>query len=94
MPYIKQEQRKRFKRIVKELYLGDSHPRNCGELNYLFTEIIRSYLLEGSEFGTYQKSYQKFNDIVGALECCKLELVRRQIGTYEDKKILENGDVY
>lgn len=30
----------------------------------------------------------------GAIECAKLEFVRRVVSPYEDQKILENGDVY
>jgi hypothetical protein len=39
-------------------------------------------------------SYQTLNDVLGALEGCKLELYRRQVAPYEDKKIQANGDVY
>jgi hypothetical protein len=34
------------------------------------------------------------NEIVGALECCKQEFIRRKLNPYEDKKIKENSDVY
>lgn len=59
-----------------------------GELNYSFTQMCLAYL---SRKGT---SYQAYNDILGALEGCKLELYRRKISNYEDKKIEENGDVF
>ena len=62
-------------------------PANPGELNYVFTEIIYNYLERNGE------KYQHYNDIVGALECCKMELYRRRVMPYEDKKIAENGDV-
>jgi hypothetical protein len=32
--------------------------------------------------------------MIGALECCKLELYRMLIAPYEDAKINENGGVY
>jgi hypothetical protein len=35
-----------------------------------------------------------YNDVIGALECCKLELYRRMVAPYENTKIKENGDVY
>lgn len=57
-----------------------------GELNYVFTREALLYLGE-------RPNYQRFNDVLGALEGCKLELYRRRIAPYEDKKILENGDV-
>jgi hypothetical protein len=31
---------------------------------------------------------------LGAIECCKLEFMRRVVFPYEDGKILANGDVY
>jgi hypothetical protein len=32
--------------------------------------------------------------MIGALECCKLELYRMMAAPYEDDKIAENGGVY
>lgn len=80
MPYIKAEQR-------VELDKWDTIPDNAGELNYMVTRLIHEYWEENGS------NYQAFNDIVGALECAKLELYRRWIGPYEDVKIAENGDV-
>jgi len=80
MPYIRKIER-------KEIEQGRT-PSTPGELNYCFTLLINEYL------NTLGERYQTYNDIIGALECCKLELYRRKIGTYEDKKTLENGDVY
>jgi len=59
-----------------------------GDLNYSFTKVALMYLEKN---GT---RYQRLNDIVGALECCKLEFYRRLAAPYEDTKIEENGDVY
>lgn len=82
MPYIKKEDRSKF-----SVALGGIWPENPGELNYVFTEMIFNYIEHKGE------KYQTYNDIVGALECCKMELYRRWISPYEDKKIAENGDV-
>jgi len=81
MPYIKQDKR-------LELALSNLCPRNVGELNYMWTMTVQMYLDKHGE------SYQTYNDILGAIEACKLELYRRRIAPYEDKKIDENGDVY
>lgn len=81
MPYITAEVRNRFDADKTP------EPQTPGELNYLFTKLIRSYL---GEFPTYRD----FNDVVGALECAKMELYRRVVSKYEDVKIKENGDVY
>lgn len=60
-----------------------------GELNYQLTQVINFYLANGIGI-----SYTKINDVVGALECAKLEVYRRIAAPYEDKKCKENGDVY
>ena len=80
MPYIKQDRR-------KALLKGDI-PMNPGELNFLFSTTSLSYLLK---HGT---TYQNINDIIGALEGCKLELYARVARPYEDNKIKENGDIF
>lgn len=84
MPYIKIDDRMRFDEIL--VFLQNSGPQNAGELNYLITKIVHLYM-EGRE------CYQNYNDVIGALEGCKLELYRRRIGPYEDIKIKQNGDV-
>jgi len=78
MPYIKREDRTCAKIL----------PDTAGELNYAFTEMVITYLRRKGE------CYQTYNDILGALEGCKMELYRRKVSKYEDKKIVENTDVY
>lgn len=41
-----------------------------------------------------ERSYARFNAIIGALECCKTEICRKLISPYEDEKIKENGEIY
>lgn len=83
MPYIKGEDRYKFGQGITWL-----QPSNAGELNYVFTMIIKRYMnLKGEK-------YQHYNDVIGALEGAKLELYRRKILPYEDSKIKNNGDVY
>jgi hypothetical protein len=86
MPYIKASDKARFEALIEELYTVI--PKTAGELNYLFTELSKSYV---SAKGL---SYQTINDVVGALDGAKVEFQRRVVGPYEDKKINENGDVY
>ena len=81
MPYIDQSAR-------EDIAKSPRVPRNAGELNFAFTLIAGGYLIEQGE------SYQVYNDIIGALECCKLELFRRRVAPYEDAKIREYGDVW
>jgi hypothetical protein len=56
-------------------------------LNYAITMLVKSYL--GAS-----PNYQRFNDVLGALEGAKLEMVRRRLNGYEDSKIDQNGDVW
>ncbi len=63
-------------------------PVTAGELNYKITQLVWDY------YNSYNKNYQAINDCLGALEGAKLEFYRRVAAPYEDKKILENGDVY
>lgn len=88
MPYIKQEERDHIDIQMRlPLILGS------GQLNYCMTQLIQHYLkCQSGPTGEYR--YQHFNDIVGAMECCKHELYRRLIVKHEDKKIAEHGDVY
>lgn len=78
MPYILPEDRRQLEK---------RGALTSGELTYLFTKIAIHYLRNT------KVDYQHYNDVIGALECCKLELYRRQIALYEDKKRQENGDV-
>lgn len=78
MPYIKKE--------LREFLDSCQNPGTAGELNYLFTKLAHKYLKNN-------ENYQAYNDIIGALEGCKLELYRRMVGPYEDTKIKINGDL-
>lgn len=80
MPYIKREDR------VDIMY--GTFPANAGQLNYKITQEVWEYVRD------HGKSYTTYNDVIGVLECAKLELYRRMIGPYEDRKCQENGDVY
>ena len=82
MPYIQKE--KRYKLVAETL----ESPESPGELNYTITTLCSEYLrLKGV-------NYTNMNEVIGVLECAKLELYRRVVSPYEDIKIKENGDVY
>ena len=88
MPYIKVEDRSKFEFVLSNFYrVLANKPVNMGDLNYLFTKILHDYLKEKG------LNYQNINNVIGMLECCKLEMYRRLVGPYEDKKCNENGDV-
>lgn len=80
MPYIKQERR-------IPLMSGAIPPDNPGDLNFLLTTVLTNYVAHNG------KSYQTYNDCLGALEGAKLEFYRRKVAVYENLKIQENGDV-
>jgi hypothetical protein len=63
------------------------HP---GTLNYIITRLCDYWTkdIDG------ESNYERYNAVIGVLECAKQELYRRQIAPYEDKKCEENGDVY
>lgn len=87
MPYIPQQQRA----DIDSDLMGDGItwcPENAGELNFLVSTFIANYIR------TKGLKYAVVNEMIGALECAKLELNRVIIGPYEDIKIEENGPVY
>jgi hypothetical protein len=87
MPYIRKIDRDMFKSVQLPFKIqADLNRLNAGQLNYIITWIIDRQLTNAN--------YARYNEIIGALECCKLELYRRMIVPYENKKIKENGDVY
>lgn len=82
MPYIKQEDRELLKQ--NSINLG-CLAKNVGELNFIITSIIHSYL------GKEKVNYTNINNVIGTLECAKIELYRSLAENYEDSKIAENG---
>lgn len=79
MPYIP---------VKRRLALGECDEcQSPGELNYVLTQEILDYLDVGY-------TYADLNEVIGVLECVKLELYARLVRPYEDKAIKRNGDVY
>ena len=81
MPYEKKEVRERLDAGAK--------PESPGELNYLISRLVDSYLASKGAL-----RYAHINEVIGVLECAKLELYRRLAAPYEDGKLKERGDVY
>ena len=88
MPYIPQQDRLKFERAIATLEdeLTGIKPLLSGELNYVISSLIWRV------FDQYP-SYTLANSLVGVLECVIQEFIRRRLNDYEDKKILENGDL-
>jgi hypothetical protein len=81
MPYIKVDDQ-------SDLEHGERFPEKSGELNFVLTCACLRYLQDKGQ------NYTTLNEIVGALECAKLEFYRRAVSVYENQKIKENGDIY
>lgn len=83
MPYIEQKQRKM------------PYNQTAGLLSYHIVDDILDFLDEMR--CQNKRETNKYNDYalaIGVLELTKLELWRRLITSYEDKKKEENGDVF
>lgn len=81
MPYIPETNRDN----LEQRYESPGHP---GELNFVISRLLDEYVK------TKGVSYSTYNEIVGVLECAKLEFYRRLVVGYEEQKLNENGDVY
>lgn len=92
MPYIQKDFRQEldpvideFIKKVNEIYAKNPEQTRDGLLNYSITTMLN---------GIYpQTRYHPLNEVIGMLECCKLEYYRKRIGPYEDIKEQENGPV-
>ncbi len=58
-----------------------------GDLNYVITYLLHKELEKRG------LNYQNANNLIGALECAKLEFYRTIIAPYENIKMDENGRV-
>lgn len=85
MPYITVERKTQLQYIIESL---SKESLNIGDVNYIITMIVKKYINENGV------KYSVLNNAIGVLECAKIELYRRLVSVYEDKKIDENGDVY
>lgn len=83
MPYIKKEDRPKFKSAEEAM----GRIETVGELNYFITRTCLNY------FKNNGFNYQKINDVLGVLSAVGMEFYRRLFLYYEDVKIHENGDV-
>ena len=82
MPYIAERYREDLDAVVDKML--DEGVQSNGELNY----VLFKYCLESVE-----SSYQGYKNYIGELNECVAEIRRRLLAPYEDKKLIENGDV-
>jgi len=91
MPYISHEKRELLQHSLASLAAGiivADQKDQAGVLNYCISALLNEVLK------TNGISYRNVNELIGVLECAKLELYRRVASPYEDEKIQSNGDVY
>jgi hypothetical protein len=87
MPYINKGQRPKIDELINPLI---DHLKSLpieeqdGSINYAVTKVIKH---------VYPQKYFHFNRALGVISAISLELYRKIIGPYEDKKIDENGEV-
>jgi hypothetical protein len=88
MPYISRERRKELEQSNLDKLILNITARNlsAGDLNYIITKLLVAQIPK--------VSYTKINELVGVLECAKLELYSRLACFYEAEKERQNGDVY
>jgi len=95
MPYITLRQRLAVTKDLANLLTAIDNvcaAESCepdGILNYVFTTMLLSTVAERDE-----ARYIEYERAIGILECAKLELYRKAVAPYEDKKAAENGEVY
>lgn len=88
MPYINPDDREHFDNAINLLCnrLGQ-RGWNVGDLNYVFTRILKRGV------ANMGRCYATLNALMGVLECVKQEFYRRDVVSYEEKKIEMHGDV-
>ena len=88
MPYIKVSDRRRIVDKTEDQILVDlNEVKTAGEMQYVIAGMIKVFLRNKG------LNYQNCNDVMGALAGAQQEFYRRTVAPYEDKKIIENGDI-
>jgi hypothetical protein len=93
MPYIPRENRSAYDGLIDQLVAAlaaEPADRRKGHANYVVTQLVRKAWGVHAAAG---ESYSNYADVIGTLECAKLELYRRWVAEYEDKAIKKNGDL-
>ena len=94
MPYINESARLELDSCIENMVECLTHGNDVsneeftvllGEINYCFSRILAKSM--------GQISYSKIAMITGVLENVKQEFYRRIATSYEEKKIIENGDI-
>ena len=91
MPYIKENKRAildpaiaALQNALRELECDDAENDMGGNLNYVFTRLLKS---------CYTSKYSEMAQAASVLEMAKLEYYRTVCAPYEAQKCYDNGDV-
>jgi hypothetical protein len=84
MPYIAKKERVKFEKPIQELA---DNIETDGDLNYCISLLMHKILEKRGV------RYQNMNNIMGAIDCAKMEFYRTVASPYEDEKKTENGSV-
>lgn len=82
MPYIEKWKRIQLDHVIDEMNYQDI--KADGDLNYILYAFCKRNITP---------SYNEYKNFCGELRQCAAEIERRLLGPYEDKKIIENGDI-
>lgn len=85
MPYIKSE----IKDTIELPYIKDD-----GQLTYAIDAMAESLLAQKCDYDWSTLSYAHLAQVIGDIECAKIELARRVLALLEDRKRVENGEVF
>ena len=83
MPYIAKINRPEIDECVSTYY---SFLKPDGRLNYFLAKLFLRFMSSGM-------SYRTAKEFIGELEMAKMEIYRKWIIPYEEKKEILNGDV-
>lgn len=90
MPYIKKDFRDSIRteldnlgNKILEVHKNNPEQTRDGLLNFAITELMNKIYKDAR--------YHDYNEAIGMLECCKLELYRKRVAPYEEQKEYENG---
>ena len=83
-PHISPDERERVFKTLEFPMMAEP-----GTLNFVITKAIQAYLSQKP-----QVRYADYNEVIGVLECAKMELYRLVISKYEDLKIKQHGSAY
>lgn len=88
MPYISRNDRPKYQTLINELAaLVPADPKERpGNMNYVISLLINKV------YGSAMR-YADHNEVLGVLSGVSQEFYRRFTAPYEDKKIVEQGDL-